>query len=118
MQLAIASLVSGAAGIMESRQERGKFIEVLQARDVFFTDFLTFLSSHAGDYARQRGSRNTTFGLYAEISNTRSNHRAEQYWDWLRRLDQSPFRKTASLATVPVPNGTVTSEAISCAVVA
>jgi hypothetical protein len=65
MQLAIASFVPRAAGIMESRQERGKFIEVFQARNVFFTDCWTFLSSHAGDYARWRASRNTTFGLSA-----------------------------------------------------
>jgi hypothetical protein len=80
MQLSISRLVALAADIVESLEQRHELVEVFQAGDVFVADFFTFFSSHAGDYARRGGTRNTTLGLFEKIGDVTRNNRAEQDW--------------------------------------
>jgi hypothetical protein len=75
-----AGLVALASDLMQSSEQRLQFVEVLQARDIFRADLLTFLPGHAGHYARRREPRNATFGLFVPVCNARSNYRAEQDW--------------------------------------
>jgi len=52
-------MVGPAADAMEASQQRGKLVEVLQARYVRFANVFALTGSRADDYVRRQKTRNT-----------------------------------------------------------
>jgi len=77
VQRAVAGLVTLAADIVQTCQQRSELVEILQARYVFLPHFLAFFAGHARDYARLGKERNTTCVGSVEMRKSR----AEQDWD-------------------------------------